>query len=551
MLVAARDAGVRRFVYAASSSTYGDHPALPKVEDAIGRPLSPYAVTKLVNELYADVFARCYGVQSIGLRYFNIFGARQDPDGAYAAVIPRWIHALLAGEEVAINGDGETSRDFCYVDNAVQANLLAAVTDDPAAINQVYNVAVDDRTSLNRLFQLLRDAIAARSRGRRGSPVHRDFRPGDVRHSQADIGKARRLLGYAPTHRLVDGIHAAMPWYLAASAPRRSARTGLPPARRDGPSDDGVACELGSRGDRTGSARWLPSRCCALQRDPPMRISMETPSRLIATLRAEARAYEHGEGVPRDPARAVELYCEAARLGDAEAQFSLGWMYANGRGMPRDNRMASLFFGMAAAQGHEYAQKMLALRRALRRRPARMHARSRRRRRSRRRSRPPRSKTCSSRRRPSRRRRRSSCASSRPSTGSARCFALAIIRAESNFDPNAISARNAQGLMQLIPETSARFNVRKPFDPAQNVRGGLAYLRWLLAYFRGDVALVAAAYNAGEGTVERYRGIPPYAETRAYVQRIKRWFRKDSHPYDATVVDPSPELARIRAVNAR
>ena len=170
MLVAARDAGVRRFVYAASSSTYGDHPALPKVEDTIGRPLSPYAVTKLVNELYADVFARCYGMQSIGLRYFNIFGARQDPDGAYAAVIPRWVRAMLVGEEVVINGDGETSRDFCYVDNAVQANLLAAITDDPAAINQVYNVAVDDRTSLNRLFLLLRDAIAA--------PFARDGRGG-------------------------------------------------------------------------------------------------------------------------------------------------------------------------------------------------------------------------------------------------------------------------------------------------------------------------------------------------------------------------------------
>jgi UDP-N-acetylglucosamine 4-epimerase len=216
VLVAARDAGVRRFVYAASSSTYGDHPALPKVEGEIGRPLSPYAVTKLVNELYAEVFARCYDVPSIGLRYFNIFGARQDPDGAYAAVIPRWIHALLAGEEVAINGDGETSRDFCYVDNAVQANLLAAITDDPAAVNQVYNVAVDDRTSLNRLFQLLRDAVAVHVPAAAAvTPVRYDFRPGDVRHSQADIGKARRLLGYAPAHRLVDGIGAALPWYLA------------------------------------------------------------------------------------------------------------------------------------------------------------------------------------------------------------------------------------------------------------------------------------------------------------------------------------------------
>jgi UDP-N-acetylglucosamine 4-epimerase len=216
VLIAARDAGVRRFVYAASSSTYGDHPALPKVEEAIGRPLSPYAVTKLVNELYADVFARCYGMQTIGLRYFNIFGARQDPEGAYAAVIPRWIRAMLTGGEVAINGDGETSRDFCYVDNAVQANLLAAVAEDAAAVNQIYNVAVDDRTTLNRLFALLRDAIALRIPGVADmSPVHYDFRPGDVRHSQADIGKARRLLGYVPTHRLADGISAALPWYLA------------------------------------------------------------------------------------------------------------------------------------------------------------------------------------------------------------------------------------------------------------------------------------------------------------------------------------------------
>jgi UDP-N-acetylglucosamine 4-epimerase len=228
MLVAARDAGVRRFVYAASSSTYGDHPRLPKIEDAIGRPLSPYAVTKLVNELYADVFARCYGMPSIGLRYFNIFGARQDPEGAYAAVIPRWIRAMLTGETVVINGDGETSRDFCYVDNAVQANLQAALTDDPAAINQVYNIAVDDRTSLNRLFQMLRDAIATGL----SKPIavelrYADFRPGDVRHSQADIGKARRLLGYAPTHRLADGIHAAMPWYLShfGAAPAHDSRS--------------------------------------------------------------------------------------------------------------------------------------------------------------------------------------------------------------------------------------------------------------------------------------------------------------------------------------
>ena len=223
MLVAARDADVRRLVYAASSSTYGDHPGLPKVESVIGRPLSPYAVTKLVNELYADVFARSYGMETIGLRYFNVFGARQDPEGAYAAVIPCWTRAMLLREAVAINGDGETTRDFCYVDNAVQANLLAAMTEDPAAVNQVYNVAVGERTSLNRLLQLLRDALQERVPGLpMRPPVHRDFRPGDVRDSQADIGKAARLLGYAPTHRLAEGIAAAMPWYVAHLRPTTS-----------------------------------------------------------------------------------------------------------------------------------------------------------------------------------------------------------------------------------------------------------------------------------------------------------------------------------------
>lgn len=219
MFVAARDAGVKRFVYAASSSTYGDHAALPKVEERIGKPLSPYAVTKLVNELYAEVFARCYGFQSVGLRYFNVFGARQDPEGAYAAVIPRWTRAMLLGEPVVVNGDGETSRDFCFVDNAVQANLLAATVEDVAAVNQVYNVAVDDRTSLNRLFEILREALGKfRPEVESIRPVYRDFRAGDVRHSQADVTKARRLLGYQPTHRLVEGVKAAMPWYAAQLA---------------------------------------------------------------------------------------------------------------------------------------------------------------------------------------------------------------------------------------------------------------------------------------------------------------------------------------------
>ena len=219
MLVAARDAGVRRFVYAASSSTYGDHPALPKVEENIGQLLSPYAVTKRVNELYADVFGRCYGLASIGLRYFNVFGPRQDPEGAYAAVIPRWTRAMLLGEDVLINGDGETSRDFCFVANAVQANLLAATAENPEAVNQVYNIALNERTSLNVLFGLLRDALLEHRPGWRvGVPLHRDFRAGDVRHSQADIAKAAQLLGYAPTHRLAEGIRVAMPWYLARLA---------------------------------------------------------------------------------------------------------------------------------------------------------------------------------------------------------------------------------------------------------------------------------------------------------------------------------------------
>ncbi|MEC5214288.1 UDP-N-acetylglucosamine 4-epimerase [Polaromonas sp. CG_9.5] len=215
MLVAARDAKVKSFTYAASSSTYGDHPALPKVEDAIGKPLSPYAVTKYVNELYAEVFARSYGFNTVGLRYFNVFGPRQDPNGAYAAVIPKWTAALLQGEPVYINGDGETSRDFCFVANAVQANLLAATATNPEARNQVYNVAVGDRTTLNILYALLRDNLAAHGVSASVQPVYRDFRAGDVRHSQADIGKAQRLLGYAPTHRLAEGVAEAMPWYVA------------------------------------------------------------------------------------------------------------------------------------------------------------------------------------------------------------------------------------------------------------------------------------------------------------------------------------------------
>lgn len=213
VLVAARDAKVQSFTYAASSSTYGDHPALPKVEESIGKPLSPYAVTKYVNELYASVFARSYGFKAIGLRYFNVFGPRQDPDGAYAAVIPKWTDAMLKGETVFINGDGETSRDFCFVANAVQANLLAACAPENA-LDQVYNVAVGDRTTLNQLFAELRNAIRANGINPTAQSNHRDFRSGDVRHSQADISKAQRLLGYVPTHSIQEGLGVTMPWYV-------------------------------------------------------------------------------------------------------------------------------------------------------------------------------------------------------------------------------------------------------------------------------------------------------------------------------------------------
>ena len=215
MLVASRDADVRRFVYAASSSTYGDHPDLPKVEDKIGKPLSPYAVTKLVNELYAEVFARSYGFKSIGLRYFNVFGRRQDPAGAYAAVIPKWIAAMIKNEPVFINGDGETSRDFNYIDNTVQANVLAAVAKDESAVNEVFNVAVGERTSLNQLYFHLRDALAEHyPHLKAAQPIYRDFRVGDVRHSLADVGKAKDLLGYMPTHRVAEGLEEAMAWYV-------------------------------------------------------------------------------------------------------------------------------------------------------------------------------------------------------------------------------------------------------------------------------------------------------------------------------------------------
>ncbi|QKS28433.1 MAG: Membrane-bound lytic murein transglycosylase C [Accumulibacter sp.] len=255
-------------------------------------------------------------------------------------------------------------------------------------------------------------------------------------------------------------------------------------------------------------------------------------------LRKEALAHEHGEGVPRDYARAVKLYCEGARLGDPEAQFNLGWMYANGRGIERDDSRAAYFFALAARQGHEQSQRMqrfvgepvatvpdcmrgialfddgkdvLVPITEMQKKVVGLVQQL------------------------------------APEYGVSPRLALAVIRTESNFNPSALSNKNAQGLMQLIPDTAARFNVRQPFDPEQNLRGGLAYLRWLLAYFEGDVSLVAAAYNAGEGAVNRYRGVPPYAETQGYVKRIIGIFKRDDHPYDAKVTTPSPELPRIRS----
>ncbi len=214
MLTAARDAEVKSFTYAASSSTYGDHPALPKVEENIGKPLSPYAVTKYVNELYAEVFARTYGFKAIGLRYFNVFGKRQDPNGAYAAVIPKWTAAMIAGDDVFINGDGETSRDFCFIENTVQANILAATTQNDEAKNQVYNVAVGDRTTLNDLFNAIKAALNENGVTYTKEPVYRDFRAGDVRHSQASVEKIKNLLGYKPEFIISQGIEQAMPWYI-------------------------------------------------------------------------------------------------------------------------------------------------------------------------------------------------------------------------------------------------------------------------------------------------------------------------------------------------
>jgi len=218
MLAAARDAGAKRFVYAASSSTYGDSPNLPKVEDVIGNPLSPYAVTKYLNELYAQVFQRCYGFETVGLRYFNVFGPRQDPNGAYAAVIPRWIAAMLRGEPCTINGDGETSRDFCFVANAVQANLRAAYAPLAADVPQVYNVAVGDRTTLVELHRLIGEMLVSKQAvSVVPEPAFAPFRAGDVRHSLANVDKARQSLGYAPTHDVRAGMAEAADWYIQSA----------------------------------------------------------------------------------------------------------------------------------------------------------------------------------------------------------------------------------------------------------------------------------------------------------------------------------------------
>ncbi len=214
MLLAARDAKVKRFVYASSSAIYGDHPDLPKVEEKIGNPLSPYAVSKLANELYAMNFSRTYGLETMGLRYFNVFGPRQDPDGPYAAVIPKWVQSMISNEPVYINGTGETSRDFCFVENVIQINLLAATSEQPESLNQTYNVALNSRKSLNELFEILRlGLLPDHPHLADFKPIHREFRPGDVLHSQADISRAQKLLGYQPTHTLEEGLREALGWY--------------------------------------------------------------------------------------------------------------------------------------------------------------------------------------------------------------------------------------------------------------------------------------------------------------------------------------------------
>ncbi|HTL55657.1 MAG TPA: SDR family oxidoreductase [Candidatus Limnocylindrales bacterium] len=245
MLVAARDANVRRFVYASSSSIYGDEPRLPKVEERVGQPLSPYAATKVMNEVYAGVFARTFGLPCIGLRYFNVFGPRQDPAGPYAAVIPRWIAALLQHQPVHIYGDGETSRDFSFVENVVQANLLAACTVNPAAFNQTFNIAIGETTTLNQLFHAILKILRRMDNSvLEQKPIYNEFRPGDVRHSHAAIEKAQRLLGYSPTHRIGEGLELAMNWYRQKFQSRNKIAARLAVSSW---AEEAVSCSIGSQ----------------------------------------------------------------------------------------------------------------------------------------------------------------------------------------------------------------------------------------------------------------------------------------------------------------
>lgn len=278
--------------------------------------------------------------------------------------------------------------------------------------------------------------------------------------------------------------------------------------------------------------------CCAFALPVSAALAQDAQPGLggSAELRTEARSFEHGEGVRKDPARAMALYCQAARQGDAEAQYSLGWMYANGRGTPRDDELAAYFFNLAAQQGHPQAAGMLRFVGTPRPTPPAC-------------MRDPAAEALQAAlgsATPERRKVIELLFKLAPNYGVDPNLGLAVLKTESNFNPAAVSPKNAQGLMQLVPETSARFHVTKPFDPEQNIRGGLAYLRWLLAYFKGNVALVAAAYNAGEGAVDRYKGIPPYAETQEYVRRIIGTFKKEEHPYDASVAQPSPDLDAMR-----
>ena len=297
---------------------------------------------------------------------------------------------------------------------------------------------------------------------------------------------------------------------------------------------------MGGRVRRLGFLPLVVLSCLT----PDWALAQTVPSDSLAAkaeaLRTEARAYEHGEGVPRDGEKAVKLYCEASRLGDVEAQYGLGWMYANGRGVSRDDHQAAYFFDLAARQGHTHAQRMLRfVAQGVASKPACMNDPE-----------DLEGLDVMANVPPERKKVFELVSKLAPQYGVYPRLALAVIRAESNFNPGAVSPKNAQGLMQLIPETSARFNVKRPFDPEENIRGGLSYLRWLLAYFRGNVALVAAAYNAGEGAVNRYKGIPPYEETRGYVKRIAEIFKKEEHPFDPSVTEPSPELPRIRIVKA-